>query len=257
MRVEGINAGQAPALRAGKKTEDAISMSLQKQIENAQKQMQDLAQNDQMPLEDKMKKRQELQKQITDLNQQLRQHEIELRRKQAEEAREKRAREAQENGSAEKEQEQGSGISRDSMNALLSADATIRQADAGDRIVTQMKGERNVLAGEIRMDKSRGVNTAKKEERLSDLEKRMDQVTGAQIKTLAGANKKLNETAEKEAGERTKDEKAKNKKQADENGMPVTGTEYEAPEGGLLSAEELAEKMEKEQAPGKVIDERL
>ena len=284
MRVEGISTGQAPALKTGAQTVDAISKSLQKQIENAQKQLQDLAKNDQMPPEDKMKKRQELQKQISDLNQQLRQHEIELRRKQTEEAREKREREAQKNECEKREKEQGSGLSKDSMNAMLTADSAVRQAGDTGRTVTRMKGEKSVLASEIRTDRSRGVDTAHKEEKLSDLEKRIDRAVGGQVKKLAEADKKLKDTAQKEYDERTKDKKAgdkdgrtEGKKSGTEGtrtgdagaadirmkdkkaGNPDTWT---AEESGVFEkadtlAEEIEQKTKKEQEPGQRIDRRL
>ena len=259
MRVEGIGAGQASALKTGVQAVDAISKSLQKQIENAQKQMQDLAKNEQMSPEDKMKKRQELQKQITDLNQQLRQHEVELRRKQAQEAREKREREAQESelNKQEREREQRGGFSKERMDAMLSADSAMKQADIGDGIITRLKGEKNVLASEIKMDRSRGVNTAKKEEKLSDLEKRMDDVQSAQIQTLAEADKKLDEAAEEENDDRTKDRKAKDGKAVDRTGELKRGSANGVPGDDATITEEIAQKMEKEQEAGQIIDERL
>lgn len=260
MRVEGINAGSASALKSGAQAVDAISKSLQKQIENAQKQMQDLAKNEQMSPEDKMKKRQELQKQISDLNQQLRQHEVELRRKQAEEARQKREREAQENGldKQEREREQKGGFSKEGMNAMLAADSAIKQAGTGGSVVTRMEGEKHVLASEIKTDRSRGVNTAKKEEKLSDLEKRIDDVIGTQIKTLAEANKKLDEAAEKENGEREKDRDAKESKAAGRAVELKTGAEIAvSDDDDAAAARELAQKTEKDQRPGQIIDERL
>ncbi len=259
MRVEGIHAGSASALKSGAQKVDAISKSLQKQIENAQKQMQDLAKNEQMSPEDKMKKRQELQKQISDLNQQLRQHEMEVRRKQAEEARQKREREAQENGldKQEKEREQKGGFSKDRMNAMLAADSAIKQASTGGGVVTRMEGEKHVLASEISTDRARGVNTAKKEERLSDLEKRMDDVIGTQIKTLAEANEKLDEVAEKENDEQEKDRDAKESKATGQAVDLKPDAGIAVPEDDAAMAEELARKTGKDQKPGQIIDERL
>lgn len=259
MRVEGIGAGAAPALKTGTQAVDATSRSLQKQIENAQKQMQELAKNDQMSPEDKMKKRQELQKQITDLEQQLRQHALELQRKQAEEARKKREQEEQERSAGrQKEQEQKGVMSKDSMNAMLSADSAVRQADANGTIVTRMEGEKRVLAGEIRQDKARGINTAKQEEKLSDMEERIRDVTGTQIKTLAEAGKKLQDTSKKEAEDRAKEagKAEKDEKTGREEDMTY-GISEGAEEDDAKNAAELAQKMKKEQMPGQLIDERL
>ena len=53
---------------------DSYSRSIQKQIANAKEQLQQLSANKDMTMEEKMKKRQEIQKQINELNNQLRQH---------------------------------------------------------------------------------------------------------------------------------------------------------------------------------------
>ena len=58
---------------------DSVSKNIQNQISNAQKQLQELSANKDMSIEEKMKKRQEIQQQIADLNNQLRQHQIEQR----------------------------------------------------------------------------------------------------------------------------------------------------------------------------------
>lgn len=61
---------------------DAVTKSIQRQIANAQKQLQEISSNKDMAMEEKMKKRQEIQKEIADLNLQLRQHQIEQRKEQ-------------------------------------------------------------------------------------------------------------------------------------------------------------------------------
>ena len=61
---------------------DSVSKNIQNQIANAQQKLQDLSSNEEMSLEDKMKKRQEIQQEINNLNQQLRQHQIEQRKEQ-------------------------------------------------------------------------------------------------------------------------------------------------------------------------------
>ena len=61
---------------------DSISRNLKNQIANAQKKLQELSSNQELSLEEKMKKRQEIQQEISSLTQQLRQHQIELRKQQ-------------------------------------------------------------------------------------------------------------------------------------------------------------------------------
>ena len=77
MRINGINGtnthvGGMNMARAN----DSVSKNIQNQIANAQKQLQELSANKDMSIEEKMKKRQEIQQQITDLNNQLRQHRL-------------------------------------------------------------------------------------------------------------------------------------------------------------------------------------
>ena len=64
------------------KPNDAVSKGIQQQIANAQKRLQEISSDDTLSMEEKMKKRQEIQQEITNLNQQLRQHEMEMRKEQ-------------------------------------------------------------------------------------------------------------------------------------------------------------------------------
>ena len=83
MRINGLNGANTPVggMNMTKAT-DSVSKNIQNQIANAQKQLQELSANKDMSIEEKMKKRQEIQQQITDLNNQLRQHQIEQRKEQ-------------------------------------------------------------------------------------------------------------------------------------------------------------------------------
>ena len=91
MNVSGIQSGNAQNISSAmpSKGTDPVSQSIQKQIADAQKQLQEISADDRLSVEDKMKKRQEIQQQITSLNQQLRQHEIDLRKEKQEKAAEK------------------------------------------------------------------------------------------------------------------------------------------------------------------------
>ncbi|MCM1125677.1 MAG: FlxA-like family protein [Lachnospiraceae bacterium] len=62
---------------------DSESRDLQRQIADEQKKLQELSADGSMSMEEKMKKRQEIQKKINELNIQLRQHQMELRRQAA------------------------------------------------------------------------------------------------------------------------------------------------------------------------------
>lgn len=75
MTINSINGTNTQIKQMGTfQATDSYSRNIQNQIANAQKQLQELSSNEDMTLEEKMKKRQEIQQQISDLNLQLRQH---------------------------------------------------------------------------------------------------------------------------------------------------------------------------------------
>ena len=128
----GIQAG-----RINKPMEmDSFSKSINNQIANAQKQLQELSENKDMSMEEKMKRRQEIQQQITDLNNQLRRHQIEQRKEQQEKA----AKSAEKKDSARKA-DKGTGLSQASMTAIISADAAMSQAQVQGSVATRMEAE--------------------------------------------------------------------------------------------------------------------
>ena len=83
MRINGFNGTNMQAGTMGlPQANDAVSKSIQNQIANAQQRLRDLSSDEELSLEDKMKKRQEIQQEIASLNQQLRQHQIEQQKEQ-------------------------------------------------------------------------------------------------------------------------------------------------------------------------------
>lgn len=174
---------------------DSYSKSLQEQINNANEQLQSLGEDKEMSIDEKMKKRQEIQKQITDLQNQLRQHQIEQKK-------EKR----QSKGSSmedmlggkhtAKSSKAAKGISTDSMKALISADSAINQVEAGGAVKANLKGEAGILETEIKLDSARGKDVEKKQEQLADIESRNRDVESAQLEVLNRADKELDKAAE-------------------------------------------------------------
>ena len=108
MQVKGT--GMSPGMG---EPMDEVSKGLQKKIENLQKQMKELSSNQEMPPDIKMKKRQELQKQISELQIQLRQHQMEVRREEARKKEEKASADDVLNPGkkAQQKQEQSAGLS--------------------------------------------------------------------------------------------------------------------------------------------------
>ena len=197
--IGGANASPQSMYGMGRQT-DSYSRNIQSQIANAQKELQELSSNVDMTLEEKMKKRQEIQQEITNLNQQLRQHQMEQRKEQQSKG---MSMDDMLGGSRNtaKAGNKGSGLSHAAMSAMISADSSMKQAKVQGGMAVRMEGSAGVLESEIKMDKSRGTDTKKKEEELANLQTRAEATTAAQISTLADAVKVMKE-AERKTGQR-------------------------------------------------------
>ena len=212
MRVVGFNGAntQSGAMTMTQST-DSVSKNIQNQIANAQKQLQNLASNDEMTIEKKMKKRQEIQKQIVDLNNQLRQHQIQ-QRKEKQQAKGTSVDDML-GGSKKtiaKAKNQSSGLSQASMKAMISADSSITQAQVQSSVATRMESRAGVLESEIKLDAGRG-NVEDKKEELAEVVQKALVSTASQMNTLADVNMELEVTADQQTKivekKETKDEK--------------------------------------------------
>lgn len=180
---------------------DAVSKDLQNQIENLQKQMNELSSNQEMTMETKMKKRQELQKQISDLEVQLRQHQMEVRREAA--TKKRKGSGSMDDLLGVKQQSkqkdaQSVGMSADSMEALISADTSMKQASVHGSTAKKMEGKANVLEVEIQLDSSRGGNPEHKKEELVKTKAVAEKATVSQMESLAEADKTIQEAGKEE-----------------------------------------------------------
>ncbi len=196
--------------------EDSVSEGIQKQIENAQKKLSDLSSNEEMSLEDKMKKRQEIQQEITNLNQQLRQHQIEMRK---EKQMKGSSREDMTGGKKEGAAKNGNrgGMSQASMQAMISADVSMKQAQVQGSVATQLEGKAGILESEIKMDKARGANVEKKEQELAKIRQNAQKATASQMTALADANQAMEEAAGAEQGSKAEEQSSKADKADDKD----------------------------------------
>ena len=197
MKINGISGSNAQMGQMGmNQATDSYSRNIQNQIANAQKQLQELSSNEEMTLEEKMKKRQEIQQQISDLNMQLRQHQMEQRKeKQQERASSK---DNLPGGGKTKVGEKAAGLSQASMTAMLSADTSIKQARVQGGVATKLEGRANVLKAEV---KQGGGNVEATKEEIAELEQKAENATVSQMNTLAEANKVMEEAAVAERGD--------------------------------------------------------
>ncbi|MCH5271794.1 MAG: FlxA-like family protein [Lachnospiraceae bacterium] len=235
MTINGINGANTQMGQMGMNQEaDVYSRNIQNQITNAQKQLQELSSNANMTLEEKMKKRQEIQRQISDLNMQLRQHQMELRREAMSHAKEQQAQGSSMDDMLGGTRNAGSaqagkstGISQASMTAIISADSSIKQAKVQGSVATRMEGRAGVLESEIKLDGAKGGDTRAKEAELAKVERKAQEATSAQLSTLADARKTIKEAAKADSkAEKTdnKDTKTESTKEKDAKEI-VSGAE--------------------------------
>lgn len=215
MKINGLNG--ASTQNGGMnmmQLNDSVSKNIQNQIANAQKELQELSANKEMSIEEKMKKRQEIQQQITELNQQLRQHQIEQRKEQQAK---KSSMEDMLGGSrktASKSGKQGTGLSQVSMKAMISADSAMLQAKVQGSVANKMDGRAGVLEVEIKLDMARGDDVTKKKEELAEVEQKAITAESAQMNTLADANKEFEVAAKvDQQAEKTEDKDKKTDKE--------------------------------------------
>lgn len=197
MKINGINeANSHVSVMNRQMATDSVSKNIQNQIANAQKQLQEISSDKDMSMEEKMKKRQEIQQQITDLNNQLRQHQIEMRREQQQ--KKGASMDDMLAGSKKtslKSRTKGAGLSQANMRAMISAGTAMSQVQIQGSVATQMEGKAGVLESEIKIDAARGSNVDAKKAELAELQEKAVAAETAQMNTLANANKELEEAA--------------------------------------------------------------
>ena len=220
MTINGINGANTQTGQMGmNRATDSYSRNIQNQIANAQKQLQELSSNEGMTSEEKMKRRQEIQQQINDLNVQLRQHQMEQRREKQQQAKDSSMDDmpgGSGNTASAKAGSKSTGLSQASMTAMISAGTSMKQAKAQGSVAAKMEGRAGVLESEIKLDQARGGDTQKKEAELADIEQKAQAATSAQISTLADAGKTMEKAAKADRKEEKTDDK--NAKTAGANG---------------------------------------
>ena len=219
MKINGLNGTNTQTGGINMmQSNDSVSKNIQNQIANAQKQLQALSANKEMSIEEKMKKRQEIQQQITDLNNQLRQHQIEQRKEQQAKKSSMDDMLGGKRKVSSKVGSQSNGLSQASMKAMLSADSAIAQSKVQGSVATKMDGRAGVLEVEIKLDIARGGDVTKKKEELAEVQQKAIVAENAQLDTLTDANKELEEAAKADQQvEKTDDKDSVSNRKEDEN----------------------------------------
>lgn len=185
-QVSGVNLMQG---------NDSFSRMIQNQIMNAQKELQELSENNDMSMEEKMKRRQEIQQRITDLNHQLRQHQIEQRRANC-----GKDNVIERNLSTKRADKSGKGAHQgmraSTMRAIISADAAVSQAQVQSSVATRMEGRAGVLEAEIKQDSANGKSVESKQEELAEVQQKAAATHVSQMNVLSVVNEKLEEATD-------------------------------------------------------------
>lgn len=216
--TNGVSAGMPAGQSGMPQGTDPVSKDIQNQISRLQKQLQELSANTEMGSEAKMKKRQELQKQISDLNVQLRQHQIEMRKKEWEEKASFDDMLGTEPQGVKVKEEKPGMPSQAGMEAMISAGVAMDQAKVHGSVASKMEGRAGVLKAEIALDASRGGDTAAKEAELADVEQKAMDATASQMGMLSKANETMEEASKenKTNAEKTEETEGTDEKKSEE-----------------------------------------
>lgn len=236
MKISGTNSVNAAAGAIGMDAgigaqADPMVRDLQRQIEDLQNRMKELSSRPELTAEMKAKKRQEIQKQISDLEMQLRQRQIEVKR-------EAMMKKRQENNSmdemlgtkqqSKKSGKQSTGLSAGSMEALISADSSMKQADVHGSVARTMEGKAGVLEAEIKQDSAMGCKPAGKEEALAEVQAKANEATSSQMGALAQANEAAQKAAEADKNQNAENtDEREDKSSTDTKQAGKSGTEAE------------------------------
>ena len=249
MRINGFNgANTRTEMIRMVQADDSVSKNIKNQIANAQQKLQDLSSNKEMSSEDKLKKRQEIQQEIMNLNQQLIQHQIEQRKEQ--QSKSSSSMDDMIADTKNTSSKKDAGLSQIGMKAMISADSAVKQAKAQGNVVTQMKGRAAVLESEIKQDAGKS-NTEQKQAELVVLQEKAQAATGSQMSTLADADKSIKEAAKAENRtgevkvEKDKTENNKTNKTQEEQGTDLKNTDKTQEEQGtdLKNTDKTQEKQ--------------
>ena len=163
---------------------DSYSRNIQNQLANAQKQLQELSSNKDMTQEEKMTRQQELQQQISDLNVQLKQHQMEQRR--------------------EKQQKQSSS------DDMIGGNRKTGAADTG--VIISLSTAKEQIAGmkKVRTDLQGKLRTAQTEEEKADLQEKIDNITqniGDKVKETQDTISDYHKTGQDKTPDKKEDKK--------------------------------------------------
>lgn len=189
MQITGVQSSNNYQKPINNNQEDSVIKNAQKQIEALRNELQTLSENEDMEPKIKAEKKQKLQKQINELNTQIRQREIELR---------KEKQTANQPSEANKNEESsGAGFTKSVTGGLISVSNALKGAKDLNGLNKRLTGRAGELNAEIKADLARGADTLAKEKELEKVNKGIKSTALESGKMLNQAKEKL-EASEKE-----------------------------------------------------------
>lgn len=203
--------------------EDKVSAGIQKQISNVQEKLRGLNEKEGMSVEEKIRQKEELRQQIQDLNKQLAQRKLEK----SQEEQRKKAKEAKKQLEKNRPEETNKqGIKSVAMEQIITADSTLKQADAAYGVKVSLEGTKGVLEAEIKLDKASGASVNAKEAALAETEGKINQLTARMMSETSQVNETLSKTDNAAV---TEEKQEKEEAVADENKKAEKSTEVKIP----------------------------
>lgn len=199
MQISGIQSQNAASYNSVNKQQgnDPVIKNAQSQIEELRKQLQELAENKEMDPKTKSDKKQQIQQQISDLNTQIRQRQVELRKEQ-QAPKQSAEKQAEKEQMEEKTGANAGGFSKTGTNALISAANSVEVSDAVGKINTSLKGQAKVLTAQIKTDAANGADVTAKQAELEKVNKGIQNTSSAQAEALGKADSELKNAADVE-----------------------------------------------------------
>ncbi len=170
---------------SGARAADSVGKNIESKISDTQKKMQELSAKDEQEIsvEEKMKKRQELQQELAKLNAELRQHHEEIDREQ----RKRLLTEQKQEDSTAKEDDAEDGVIFQGSKAMNAADDSLEQVKSRGIVLARIEDGIAILKGEIKQDEARGENVEKKQQELEKQEEKARKAAESQFSALGKA----------------------------------------------------------------------
>lgn len=148
--------------------------AIQKQMTAVQNQMRGIAADEDLSREEKESAQKELKQQLQDLNDRLAQRKAEIHKGKGEKAAAYPPKPAAADAG---EDTVDILFEEEFLQGVLNTDSSIKQVSAARIAMMKMRARAKTLETEIQMDNARGVSTAKKEELLSNLKSRLQDIS--------------------------------------------------------------------------------